>query len=153
MYDHIQFHTAEDYPAGLPPEHAATHMGMYFRWAAGQGLVNPVWQSAPETAADFAAMLEGGLSGADFVRKHLGGALIPEDFTEFGQRFTGFYYDDEDEGYGAFMEDYVNTLNTPQLPSFYHVADTPETYALLAPVFQTAFEQWQNSLKKPIAVF
>ncbi|RPD90882.1 cell surface protein [Neisseria weixii] len=147
MYDHFQFHTGEDYPADLSPDHAATHMGMYFQWAAGQGLVNPVWQTAPETASDFAAMLDGTFSGAVFVRNHLGSVLTPQDFTELGQRFTEFYYDDEDEGYGAFMEDYVTTLDTPQLPSFYHVADTPENYALLAPVFQAAFERWKHSLK------
>ncbi|WP_416191363.1 cell surface protein [Neisseria sp. CCUG12390] len=147
MYDHIQFHTEEDYPADLPPDNAATHMGMYFQWAAAQGLVNPVWQTAPETADDFAAMLEGRFSGAQFVLKHLGGALTPDDFTQEGQHFAEFYYDDEEDGYGAFMEDYVTALNTPQLASFYHVADTPENYALLAPVFQTAFVRWQHSLK------
>ena len=146
MYDHIQFHTEEDFPADLSPEHAATHIGLYFQWAAAQGLVNPVWQTAPETAADFAAMLNGQFSGAQFVLQHLGGALTPEDFTELGQRFTEFYYDDEDEGYGAFMEDYVRTLDTPAQPSFYHVADTPENYTRIAPVFQAAFTRWQASL-------
>ena len=147
MYDHIQFHTEEDYPADLSAEHAATHIGMYFQWAASQGLINPVWQNAPETAADFTAMLAGRFSGAQFVLKHLDGALITDDFTELGRRFSDFYYDDEEEGYGAFMQDYMTTLNTPQLDSFYHVEDTPENFAKLAPVFQTAFDRWQHSLK------
>ncbi|WP_373699061.1 cell surface protein, partial [Neisseria dentiae] len=118
MYDHVQFHTDENYPAGLPPENAATHIGMYWAWAASQSLTNPVWQSAPETAADFAAMLEGGISGAEFLRRHMDGALTRDDFNDFGQRFTDFYYDDEEDGYGAFMEDYVRTMNTPALDSF-----------------------------------
>ncbi|ASK27626.1 DUF7832 domain-containing protein [Neisseria chenwenguii] len=147
MYDYIQFHTDENYPENLPPENAATHMGMYWQWAALQGLANPVWQTAPETAADFAAMQAGRMSGAQFLLKHMGGALTPEDFTEWGQRFTEFYYDDEEDGYGAFMEDYVKTLNTPALGGFYCAADTPETYAALAPVFQTAYLNWKRTLK------
>ena len=147
MYDHIQFHPDENYPADLPLENAATHIGMYWQWAAAQGLANPVWQTAPETEADFAAMLSGTLSGAQFLLRHMGGALTPDDFTELGQRFTSFYYDDEEDGYGAFMEDYVRTLDTPALGGFYCVADTPEHYAALAPVFQTAFEHWLGSLK------
>lgn len=59
MYDNIRFHLDEDYPDQLPPENAATHIGMYWQWAAQAGLVNPVWQTAPETAADFAAMTSG----------------------------------------------------------------------------------------------
>ena len=146
MYDHIRFHTEEDYPENLPPENAATHIGMYWQWAAQAGLANPVWQAAPETAADFAAMLKGRFSGAQFLLKHMDGALTPDDFNPFGQSFTSYYYDDEEEGYGAFMEDYVRTLDTPSLGGFYYVEDSPETYAKLAPVFQTAFEKWKSSL-------
>ena len=147
MYDHIRFHTDEDYPDRLPPENATTHMGMYWQWAAAAGLANPVWQTAPETAADFKLMLEGRLSGAQFLLKHMGGALTADDFTPLGQRFTGYYYDDEQEGYGAFMEDYVRTLDTPSLGGLYFVADTAANYAALAPVFQTAFDKWARSLK------
>ena len=147
MYDHVKFHTDENYPAGLPEENAATHIGMYWAWAAAQGLANPVWQSAPESAEDFAAMLKGDISGAEFVRTHMDGALTRDDFSEYGQRFTSFYYDDEDEGYGKFMEDYVTTMNTPELGGFYYVADNAANRAKLEAVFQTAFEQWQQSLK------
>ncbi|MGN6901442.1 cell surface protein, partial [Neisseria sp. P0017.S010] len=61
--------------------------------------------------------------------------------------FTEFYYTDEEDGYGAFMEDYVLALDTPSLGGFYHVKNTPETFAKLTPVFQTAFEKWKSSLK------
>ena len=146
MYDHIRFHTEEDYPENLPPENAATHIGMYWQWAAQAGLANPVWQTAPESAEDFANMLKGRTSGRRFLLKHMDGALTPDDFNPFGQSFTSYYYDDEEEGYGAFMEDYVRTLDTPSLGGFYYVEDSPETYAKLAPVFQTAFEKWKSSL-------
>lgn len=148
MYDNIRFHLDEDYPQGLPPENAATHIGMYWTWAVQAGLANPVWQNAAESAQDFAELVSGKISGRHFLLKHMDGALTPEDFTEQGRRFTEFYYDDEEDGYGVFMENYVLTLDTPSLGGFYHVPNTPETYRRLKPVFQNAFEQWQNSLKK-----
>ena len=143
MYDNIRFHLDEDYPDQLPPENAATHIGMYWQWAAQAGLVNPVLQ----TAADFAAMTSGKISGQHFLLKHMDGALTADDFTELGQRFTEFYYTDEEDGYGAFMEDYVLALDTPSLGGFYHAKNTPKTFAKLTPVFQTAFEKWKSSLK------
>ena len=56
------------------------------------------------------------------------------------------HYDDEEEGYGRFMDDYVNTLNTPALASFYHVADNADNQALLDLVFDAALAQWRGSL-------
>ncbi len=78
MYDNIRFHLDEDYPDQLPPENAATHIGMYWQWAAQAGLINPVWQIAPETAADFAAMTSGKISGRHFLLKHMDGALTAD---------------------------------------------------------------------------
>ena len=34
------------------------------------------------------------------------------------------------------MEDYVLALDTPSLSGFYHVKNTPETFAKLTPVFR-----------------
>ena len=150
MYDNIRFHLDEEYPEGLPSENAATHIGMYWIWAAQAGLANPVWQTAPESAEDFANMLKGRTSGRRFLLKHMDGALTPDDFTEQGQKFTSYYYDNEEDGYGAFFEDYVRTLDTPSLGGFYHVPNTPEIYKRLKPVFQAAFEQWKNNLASPV---
>jgi len=47
MYDHIRFHTEEDYPENLPPENAATHIGMYWQWAAQAGLAKPPRRTSP----------------------------------------------------------------------------------------------------------
>ena len=98
MYDNIRFHLDEEYPEGLPSENAATHIGMYWIWAAQAGLANPVWQTAPESAEDFANMLKGRTSGRRFLLKHMDGALTPDDFTEQGRQFTSYYYDNEEDG-------------------------------------------------------
>ena len=145
MYDHIDFHTDEDFPTGLSQSHAAIHMGFYWAWAVSQNLHNPGCEE--ETPEDVAALKTGHISGAEFVLKNMGGELEENDFSAQGQRFTAFYYDDEDEGYGAFMEDYVTALNTPALASFYHVENSPENQAKLNVIFQAAFTQWQASLQ------
>ena len=127
MYDNIRFHLDEEYPEGLPSENAATHIGMYWIWAAQAGLANPVWQTAPESAEDFANMLKGRTSGRRFLLKHMDGALTADDFTELGQRFTEFYYTDEEDGYGAFMEDYVLALARRLLPRQKHPGNLHQT--------------------------
>lgn len=143
MYDHVSFHLDADYPPDLDPQHAAHHIGFYYAWAVSKNLHSAAAAALP----DFDRLQEGLISGAQFVRQQLSGGMDETCFNELGQRFTAFYYADEEEGYGRFMEDYVHTLNTPALPSFYHVADTPQHQALLNLVFDAAWAQWQASLQ------
>jgi len=150
MYDNIRFHLDEEYPEGLPSENAATHIGMYWIWAAQAGAGESPCATGPPHAARYRDMLKGRTSGRRFLLKHMDGALTPDDFTEQGQKFTSYYYDNEEDGYGAFLEDYVRTLDTPSLGGFYHVPNTPEIYKRLKPVFQAAFEQWKNHLASTV---
>ena len=142
--DNVVFHTEEDFPEDLGVHNAATHMGYYWAWAVRRQLHNPQWETAAAEA--LVALKSGTLSGTDFVMQHMAGGLEETDFNPEGLRFTLFYYDDEEEGYGRFMEDYVNTLNTPALASFYHVADNADNQALLDLVFDAALAQWRGSL-------
>lgn len=143
--DNVVYHTETDFPEGLGTHHAATHMGFYWAWAVRRSLHSPQWDEA--AGADMAALQSGRISGAEFVMRHMGGGLEEGDFSGEGLRFTRFYYADDDEGYGRFMEDYVHTLNTPVLPSFYHVAASVGNQALLDLIFDAALAQWRDSLK------
>ena len=121
MYDHVSFHLDEDYPADLPAHHAAHHIGYYYAWAVSQNLHSEAAASLP-----------------DFDKLQS---------NDLGNRFTRYYYADEDEGYGLFMEDYFTTLGIEDDSMFYHTANSSENQSLLNTVFQTGFERWQNSLK------
>lgn len=145
VLDNVAFHTEEDYPVDLSAAHAATHMGYYWSWAVRRGLYNPQWDAAAPEA--IAALKAGTLSGAQFILDNMAGGLEDTDFNDEGLRFALFYYDDEDEGYGRFMEDYVSTLNTPALASFYHVRVCRENQTLLDSVFDAALNQWRDSLR------
>lgn len=143
-YDHIAFHLDADWPPELPEHHAAHHMGYYYAWAVSQNLHSEAAAALPQ----FAALQNGTLSGADFVLSQLNGGLDETCFNQLGNRFTAFYYADEEEGYGRFMEDYFAALGLENDAAFYRTADTPEHQQTLCTVFQAAFEQWLATLKK-----
>ncbi|MDO4694440.1 MAG: hypothetical protein Q4A62_07435 [Eikenella sp.] len=142
-YDHISFHLDENYPHGLPESHAAHHMGYYYAWAVSQNLHNPAAAALP----GFEQLQNGRLSGAAFVQQQLGGGLDDTCFNDLGKRFTLYYYYDEEEGYGKFIEDYFHALGLTNNRDFYRTQDTAENQQRLSTVFQVAFERWQNSLR------
>lgn len=143
-YDHISFHTEEPgYPSNLPERNAAHHMGFYYAWAVSQNLHSPAAARLPQ----FRDLQTGLITGAEFVWEQLNGGLDDTCFNELGNRFTQFYYADEDEGYGRFMEDYFAALQLADDDGFYRVDDTPENQMLLNAVFQAAFEAWSASLR------
>ena len=143
-YDHVSFHTENTESPNLPAaDQAARHIGFYYAWAVSQNLHSGAAARVP----GFDSLKNGSLSGAEFVLQALGGGIDETCFNELGNRFTAFYYADEDEGYGRFMEDYFLALNLARADDLYRVADTPENRAALYAAFQAAFGQWQSSLK------
>lgn len=141
MYDHITFHS--DGTANLSNEQAIAHMVYYYTWAVEQNLHSSAAAALPE----FAAWQQGSLSGSQFILQALNGGLDETCFNDWGNRFTRFYYDDEDEGYGRFMTDYFVALGLNDEMQFYQVGWLPENQQRLNVVFQATFEHWQASLK------
>ncbi|MCT6881941.1 MAG: cell surface protein [Snodgrassella alvi] len=119
ILDNVVFHTEEDYPPALALANAATHMGYYWSWIVRRGLYNPEWDEAAEE--DMGALKAQAISGAEFVLNNMAGCLEDSDFNEEGCRFSLYYYDDEEEGYGRFIEDYLQKQNKPALEIFYNV--------------------------------
>lgn len=144
LYDDIRFHTAEDYPADLPEGRAATHMGMYFAWAVERNLYATTLEH--DFGEALAQLRAGKLSGGQFLLQYRDGQLKRDDFNLLGQRFSDYYYADDDEGYGAFMDDYVSVFQTPALPSFYHVDDSRANRDRIGARFSQRLALWQYSL-------
>ena len=143
-YDHIAFHYDNQFPTHLPQHHAIHHMGFYFAWAVSQNLHNSEWESHK----DFTKLQQQEMSGSEFMWENMGAELTDEDFNELGNRFSQFYYHDDDEGYGLFMEDYFIALNIENADYFYHIDDNINNQIKLNKVFQVAFEKWLASLKE-----
>lgn len=146
MYDHISFHTQEH--PDLTPEAAVQHMGYYYAWAVSQNLYSTAAAALPQ----FNDLQHGRLSGSRFILQYLNGGLDQHCFNDLGNRFCRFYYEDEEEGYGRFIEDYFTTLGLTSQDDFYRVPDTPENQTKLNTAFQAAFEQWASSLKTDSAI-
>lgn len=141
-YDHISFHHDEHYPQDLPPQNAAHHMGFFFAWAVSQNLHSPAAAQLP----DFEHLSHHRISGADFILSRLNGGLDETCFNELGNRFAQYYYHDEEEGYGHFLNDYFLALHLQSEADFYRTENTIENQNKLNPVFQAAFERWKQSL-------
>lgn len=142
-YDHISFHL-EDYPQDLAPQQAAHHIGYYYAWAVSQNLHSEAAANLPT----FHLLHDGYISGTTFVLSQLGGGIDHMCFNELGNRFTQYYYADDDEGYGHFINDYFQALDLDSESGFYSTPDSPEIQQKLNIVFQAAFEKWYNSLQK-----
>ena len=145
IIDHEEWHTEEDFPADLTPVHALTHMGMYFEWAAHKQLLHPDLAAQLAPALEKLATRE--LTGRDIVEQALGKQLLLSFFNDLGQRFSAYYYADDEEGYGQFLSDYVTTLRTDLLPSFYHVDNSQAAYNAIASQFDIAYARWSDSLR------
>ena len=68
-------------------------------------------------------------------------------FNELGNHFTQYYYADDDEGYGHFMDDYFIALGLQTEAEFYRQTWQPAHQKQLNAVFQAAFDKWKSSLK------
>lgn len=139
-YDHISFHIP-DLPPHVPPNHAAHHIGYYFSWAVSQNLHSQEAENLPT----FQLLKSGMISGAIFILTQLNGGIDETCFNKLGNRFTQFYYADEEE-YGHFLTDYFLTLDLNNDYDFYCTEDSVENQQKLNPVFQLAFNKWLQSL-------
>ena len=129
MYDHISFHL-DDFPKNLPQQNALHHMGFYYAWAVSQNLHSLEAVQLPQ-----------------FIENQLNSGLDETCFNELGNRFTQYYYADDDEGYGFFLADYFVALGIENVSNFYHTENTLSNQTKLNHVFQLAFNTWKGSLK------
>lgn len=148
MYDHIDFHLDENYPVNLSAYNAVHHIGYYYAWAVSRNLYSAAAAGLP----DFDKLQSGSVSGAQFVVERLGGGIDETCFNDLGNRFTRFYYADEEEGYGLFMEDYFVALGIEDEDGFYRTENSSANQNRLNTVFQARFDQWLQSLqaKRPV---
>lgn len=137
-YDDASWHYGGQFPADLPMEAGATHIGMFVAWCLQNGLAGALHTH------DFPLQLESLRSrsmtpGAWFIQA-CDGKLTDEDLNVEGNVFTSVYYAADNPRY---MLDYEATL-CRDLASAYHVPDTWGTYDALAPVISVGFLAWKQ---------
>ena len=100
-YDDASWHSGGDFPEHSPSELSGTHIALFLRWSFVQGWAGPMHLDRwPE---DVRGVVEGRLSGTEFLFKNCDGKLSDEDLSEEGNRFAARYYGDE----GLYLNDYA----------------------------------------------
>lgn len=136
-YDDASWHSGGDFPADLPAEAGATHIGMYLAWLLLQGMENE--ELAEDSEEDLQALRERRTSPGRFLLEYSDGKFVDDLISDEAKMFTAAYYDLED---GQYLEDYEEQLGA-DVPDLYHVADTWENFDRLAPVIARRFAAWQ----------
>ncbi|WP_368865414.1 DUF7832 domain-containing protein [Stenotrophomonas maltophilia] len=136
-YDDASWHSGGDFPADLPAEAGATHIGMYLAWLLLQGMANE--ELAEDAEEDLQALRERRTTPGRFLLEYSDGKFVDDLISDEANTFTAAYYDLED---GQYLEDYEEQLGA-DVPDLYHVADTWENFDRLAPVIARRFAAWQ----------
>ena len=143
-YDRADFdYSTEAEP--LPKGHAATHIGMFLAWAALHGLLNEFHEKqSPELVAKLRGRQ---ITGRQFFEAACKEQFAEKDLTVEGNVFVEYYYRDVSGERGAYFDDYKRVL-AAGLPSFWHVADTWQSYDKIAIVIGRRYDEWKNPPKK-----
>lgn len=143
-YDDASWHYDGDFPEGLPPSAGATHIGMFVAWAMLNGLAGDIHitdfpDSIPPLAKQQIAPGEWLIAACDEK-------FTDEDLSEEGNRFALHYYAGEEGLFSAedtYSSDYDMAFS--YMPTLYHVPDTWESYAVIAPIIARRFAQWRQA--------
>jgi hypothetical protein len=137
-YDDASWHRSGDFPAGLPPEAAATHGGIFLAWALLAGLGGEY--HVLDSAENLERLRARKLTPGQYFMAVCDGRLTDEDLDAEGNAFTRAYYHQEG---ASFIADYQEFL-AKGLPSEYHVADDWTNFDKLQPVLDRRLANWRR---------
>ena len=138
-YDDASWHYEGDFPADLPPEAGATHIGMFLAWALLKGFAGEIHiEDFPETLDQ---LRQRTITPGQFLIQACDEKFTDEDLSDEGNAFAEYYFN-SGEKWGAYLGDYEATLGLNGR-SLYHVADTWENYDRLAPIIQKRYDEWR----------
>ena len=138
-YDDASWHYGGEFPADLPDEAGATHIGMFVTWCMLNGLGGDIHDE--EEGADILLLKRRELTPGTWFLKICDGKFIDEDLNDEGNLFANMYYQDEQADY---VDDYVEIL-AEDVDDIYYVLDTWENYDKLAPKITERFNKWKSA--------
>ena len=134
--DRADWHYGGNYPPGLPPENAGTHIGMYLAWIIHRNLAsNELVVLGGDT---YNWILNRETTGRDLLFNKLDEKFFDELLNPEGRAFTRDYY--ETNGYA---NDYDRVLGGA-LDSLYEVKDTWENFDKIAAVLDERLAAWRT---------
>ena len=134
--DRADWHYGGNYPKGLPPENAGTHIGIYLAWVIHRQLGSK--QLVKLGAETYQKVLRREATGRDLLLAELDEKFFPQLLNSEGGAFTSAYYETND-----FLNDYDLVLGG-ELESLYHVQDTWENYDKMAVRLDERLAAWRS---------
>jgi len=134
--DKAGWHYGGNYPKGLPPENAGTHIGIYLAWIIHRELGSK--QLVKLGAETYQKVLRREATGRDLLFTELDEKFFPALLNSEGGAFTSAYYETND-----FLNDYDLVLGG-DLESLYHVQDTWENYDKMAARLDERLAAWRS---------
>lgn len=137
-YDDASWHSNGDFPADLPAEAGATHIGMFFAWL----MLNGMGENAVNGGLDqeIQMLTDRTQTPGQFLLICADGKFVDDLLNQEANAFTIDYYNFDS---GNFLDDYDATL-ADDLSSLYYVKDTWQNFDLLAPVLQKRLLEWRS---------
>lgn len=99
-YDKANWHSSGEFPADSPEAYGGTHIGLYLRDCFIQGWAGEIHTDEEPDAV--ASVVQGEMSGTEFLYKYCDGKFTDEDLNDEGNAFTAEYYGEN----GRFLGDY-----------------------------------------------
>ena len=146
-YDKLDWHSGGDFPAGLPEEAGATHIGMFLGWAILRGLEGELHRD--ESVESLRSVRERRMTGREFFLKECDAKFWEDDLSDTGNEFAQAYY--AAEGEPSYLDDYVTVL-AEGLPSEYHVEDSWGNFDKIATLLDKRFAEWKEGRLRPGSV-
>jgi hypothetical protein len=136
-YDHPEHHWGNGFPSDVSEDNAMTHMGSFFAWALGRGLVGDFHRAEDEMAETLERVANRQMSPRKYVITFCDSQFTNEDFTETGNSFVAHYYINE------YFNDFGKVFEG-QFETIYHVDDNWENADKLAPLLNKRFDEWEK---------
>jgi hypothetical protein len=138
-YDDASWHYGGDFPSELPPQAGATHIAMFFAWAALNGLAGDY--HTRDAAADLALLRQRKITPTEWFMRVCDEKFTDEDLNSEGNAFARAYYGDETGLHtetGSYVADYEAIFAAA--PTLYHVEDSWASFDAMAPVISRRFK-------------
>jgi hypothetical protein len=103
-YDDASWHFGGDFPPGSPKEFGGTHIGLFLRFCFTKGWAGELHTEEEPDAVK--AVIQGEMTGTDFLFQYCDGKLTDEDFTNEGNAIAIEYYGDK----GHYLNDYTENF-------------------------------------------
>jgi hypothetical protein len=144
-YDRLDWHVGGAFPADLPEEAGATHIGFFLAWAITRGLEGELHHEDEDSQKSLLAVRERRMTGRAFLLKECDTKFWEDDLNDIGNGFARTYYGAERAP--SYLDDYVALLSEG-LPSEYHVEDSWENFDKVAALLDRRFAEWKAGTLK-----